>query len=123
MKKSLLNGVIAQVAWAAAAGNKLRVMKQMQQMQCTTVVTLTFTIPLLLYIIVMITAMEIDGSISSPEDLEQAVAIMGSSQLGVELDDSQVSAITAFLHTLTGEQPEVAVPILPASTQDTPRPE
>ena len=56
-------------------------------------------------------------------DLEQAVAIMGSSQLGVELDDSQVSAITAFLHTLTGEQPEVAVPILPASTQDTPRPE
>ena len=56
-------------------------------------------------------------------DLEQAVAIMGSSQLGVELDGSQVSAITAFLHTLTGEQPEVAVPILPASTQDTPRPE
>jgi cytochrome c peroxidase len=55
--------------------------------------------------------------------LEQAVEIMGVSQLGAELSDEDVDAITAFLHTLTGEQPEVEYPILPASTADTPLPE
>lgn len=55
-------------------------------------------------------------------DLEQAVAIMGSSQLGEELNEEEVKAIVAFLHTLTGEQPQVTYPILPASTKDTPRP-
>lgn len=55
-------------------------------------------------------------------DLEEAVAIMGSSQLGQELDSKDVKDITAFLHTLTGEQPQVVYPILPASTKDTPRP-
>lgn len=54
--------------------------------------------------------------------LEEAVALMGTSQLGTELNDTEVKAITAFLHTLTGEQPEVTYPILPASTPDTPRP-
>lgn len=55
-------------------------------------------------------------------ELEEAVAIMGSSQLGHELNDKEVKAITAFLHTLTGEQPKVEYPILPASTKDTPKP-
>ena len=55
-------------------------------------------------------------------DLEQAVAIMGSSQLGHELNTEEVKAITAFLHTLTGEQPRVEYPILPRSTPATPRP-
>lgn len=55
-------------------------------------------------------------------ELEQAVAIMGSSQLGHTLNDDEVQAITAFLHTLTGEQPIVEYPILPPSTADTPRP-
>lgn len=55
-------------------------------------------------------------------DLEEAVAIMGSSQLGHELNDEEGKAITAFLHTLTGEQPRVEYPILPPSTQETPRP-
>jgi len=55
-------------------------------------------------------------------DLEQAVAIMGSSQLGHTLEDNEVTAISAFLHTLTGEQPKVEYPILPPSTKDTPRP-
>ncbi len=54
--------------------------------------------------------------------LEEAVALMGTSQLGTELNESEVKAITAFLHTLTGEQPTVEYPILPASTRDTPRP-
>lgn len=55
-------------------------------------------------------------------DLEQAVAIMGSSQLGHELNSEEVKAITAFLHTLTGDQPRVEYPILPRSTAATPRP-
>ena len=54
--------------------------------------------------------------------LEEAVALMGTSQLGTELNDEEVTAITAFLHTLTGDQPVVVYPTLPASTADTPRP-
>jgi len=54
--------------------------------------------------------------------LEEAVALMGTSQLGTELNNDEVKAITAFLHTLTGEQPTVEYPILPASRPDTPRP-
>lgn len=55
-------------------------------------------------------------------DLEQAVAIMGTSQLGQELNDDETKAITAFLRTLTGDQPKVAYPILPPSTKTTPLP-
>ncbi|MBO9507874.1 cytochrome-c peroxidase [Thalassospira sp. A3_1] len=55
-------------------------------------------------------------------NLEQAVAIMSSSQLGAELDDSQIKAITAFLMTLTGEAPRVEYPILPVSSKTTPKP-
>lgn len=56
-------------------------------------------------------------------ELEQAVAIMGDSQLGRQLNDTEVKAITTFLHSLTGEQPQVAYPILPASTANTPKPD
>ena len=55
--------------------------------------------------------------------LEEAVAVMGVSQLGADLSDQQVDDITAFLRTLTGEIPEVAHPTLPPSTDATPRPE
>lgn len=55
-------------------------------------------------------------------DLKQAVAIMGTSQLGQELKDDEVTKITAFLHALTGKMPAVTVPILPAETDQTPRP-
>ncbi|MDX3895858.1 cytochrome-c peroxidase [Pusillimonas sp.] len=55
-------------------------------------------------------------------DLELAVAIMGSSQLGQELNEDEAKAITAWLHTLTGDQPRVEYPILPPSTAKTPRP-
>ncbi len=55
-------------------------------------------------------------------DLKQAVAIMGSSQLGEELNEEEVGLITAFLGSLTGKMPEVTFPILPAETQETPRP-
>jgi cytochrome c peroxidase len=56
-------------------------------------------------------------------DLEQAVAIMGTSQLGEKLADNEIKAITAFLKTLTGEQPKVTYPILPVETATTPKPE
>lgn len=55
-------------------------------------------------------------------DLNQAVAIMGSAQLGQESNDDEVEKITAFLNALTGKMPEVVYPVLPAETATTPRP-
>lgn len=55
-------------------------------------------------------------------DLEEAVAVMGTSQLGTELKKNEVKAIAAFLRTLTGEQPKVEYPILPVSATTTPKP-
>lgn len=56
-------------------------------------------------------------------DLRQAVAIMGSSQLGAELASEETDAIVSFLNTLTGEQPKVAYPVLPPHTRETPLPD
>ena len=56
-------------------------------------------------------------------DLRQAVAVMGTSQLGQTLTDDEVSKITAYLGSLTGEQPQVTYPILPPSTASTPEPQ
>ena len=56
-------------------------------------------------------------------DLRQAVAIMGTSQLGVQLTDDEIDKITAFLGSLTGDQPKVTFPILPASGAGTPQPQ
>ena len=55
--------------------------------------------------------------------LEQAVAIMGTAQLGKELTSEETGAIAAFLRTLTGEPPRIELPVLPPSTAQTPRPE
>jgi cytochrome c peroxidase len=55
--------------------------------------------------------------------LEEAVAVMGVSQLGADLSEEQVADIATFLRTLTGEIPQVVHPILPPSTDATPRPE
>ncbi|MGX5666236.1 cytochrome-c peroxidase [Rhizobium daejeonense] len=55
-------------------------------------------------------------------NLKQAVAIMGTAQLGEELNDEEVTLIVAFLNTLTGKMPEVSYPVLPAETDSTPRP-
>ena len=56
-------------------------------------------------------------------DLRQAVGVMGTSQLGVQLTDDEIDKITAFLGSLTGEQPKVIYPILPPSGAGTPQPE
>jgi cytochrome c peroxidase len=54
--------------------------------------------------------------------LREAVQIMGTAQLGEELNVKEAEAITLFLKTTTGVQPKVEYPILPASTDTTPHP-
>jgi cytochrome c peroxidase len=56
-------------------------------------------------------------------DLRQAVAVMGSAQLGATLNNEDTEAIVAFLKTLTGDQPRVDYPILPPHTATTPLPD
>lgn len=53
--------------------------------------------------------------------LEQAVETMGRIQLNREFNKDEVSKIVAFLKTLTGDQPDFKLPILPPSNNDTPR--
>ena len=55
-------------------------------------------------------------------DLKVAVQIMGTSQLGTEINDQEADQIVAFLGALTGKMPEVVYPVLPAETLKTPRP-
>ena len=55
-------------------------------------------------------------------DLKVAVQIMGTSQLGTEIDDAEADRIVAFLGALTGKMPEVVYPVLPPETLTTPRP-
>ena len=55
-------------------------------------------------------------------DLKEAVTVMASAQLGAQLDDTQVGQIVAFLGSLTGDQPQIVYPVLPASVATTPHP-
>lgn len=55
--------------------------------------------------------------------LKEAVDIMGRLQLGKRFTDKENAQIVAFLKTLTGEQPQIVLPILPPSTEKTPRPQ
>ncbi len=55
--------------------------------------------------------------------LDEAVRIMARTQLDAPITDQDVDDIVAFLKSLTGEPPQVAVPELPASTDTTPKPE
>jgi cytochrome c peroxidase len=54
--------------------------------------------------------------------LEQAVKIMGDSQLGEQITDKEAAIITEFLKTATGERPKIELPILPTRTDTTPKP-
>lgn len=54
--------------------------------------------------------------------LKDAVAVMGSSQLGMTLSADETERIVAFLGTLTGKQPKVTYPILPPNGEKTPTP-
>ena len=55
--------------------------------------------------------------------LEQAVDIMGRLQLGRTYNDDEIGKIVAFLKTMTGDQPQLTMPILPPSSNATPRPD
>ncbi len=63
-----------------------------------------------------------DGSVW---DLREAVRIMAKVQLNKELTDEQIDYIVAFLNSLTGEIPKEALelPVLPPSTDKTPKPD
>lgn len=60
-----------------------------------------------------------DGAVDT---LTEAVDIMGRLQLGRHFTEEENANIVAFLKTLTGEQPEIVLPILPPSHDNTPRP-
>lgn len=55
--------------------------------------------------------------------LAEAVDIMGKVQLGRTFSADENAKIVAFLKTLTGEQPRIVLPVLPASGDATPRPQ
>nr|VFK57903.1 MAG: cytochrome c peroxidase [Candidatus Kentron sp. UNK]VFK69718.1 MAG: cytochrome c peroxidase [Candidatus Kentron sp. UNK] len=54
--------------------------------------------------------------------LTKAVDIMGRLQLDKKFTADENAEIVAFLKTLTGKQPSFPLPILPPSTDETPRP-
>ena len=54
--------------------------------------------------------------------LAEAVDIMGRIQLGKKFTADENAKVVAFLKTLTGDQPNFTLPILPPSSDKTPRP-
>jgi cytochrome c peroxidase len=54
--------------------------------------------------------------------LGEAVDVMGRLQLGRNFTPAENAQIVAFLKTLTGDQPTFLLPILPPSSDSTPRP-
>ena len=62
-----------------------------------------------------------DGSVAT---LEDAIRMMGEYQVGKKLQPAQIASIKLFLETLTGAIPReyIAVPPLPPSRHDTPKP-
>jgi cytochrome c peroxidase len=55
--------------------------------------------------------------------LTEAVDTMGRLQLGKKFTDAENAQVVAFLKTLTGDQPSFTLPILPPSSDKTPRPQ
>lgn len=55
--------------------------------------------------------------------LTEAVDVMGRLQLGKKFSQEENAKIVAFLKTLTGDQPTFTLPILPPSSDTTPRPD
>jgi cytochrome c peroxidase len=54
--------------------------------------------------------------------LTEAVDVMGRLQLGKKFTKDENAKVVAFLKTLTGDQPNFTMPILPPSSDTTPRP-
>jgi cytochrome c peroxidase len=59
----------------------------------------------------------------SEPDLKKAIDVMAQVQLGQTLTPDETDKIAAFLGSLTGQQPEVAIPQLPASDAKSPPPD
>jgi cytochrome c peroxidase len=55
--------------------------------------------------------------------LSQAVDVMGRLQLGRKFTTEENAKLVAFLITLTGDQPQFKLPVLPPSSDSTPRPQ
>ena len=55
--------------------------------------------------------------------LEQATDIMGQIQLGRHYTEEEIDKIVAFMKTLTGDMPQLTLPMLPPSANETPRPD
>jgi cytochrome c peroxidase len=56
------------------------------------------------------------------DTLAESVEIMGRIQLGRKYSAEENARIVAFLKTLTGDQPRFEIPLLPPSSDRTPRP-
>ncbi len=54
--------------------------------------------------------------------LKEAIQEMGRIQLGVAVSDKDAASIETFLKALDGRKPKVDYPMLPASTETTPKP-
>ena len=61
-------------------------------------------------------------SVIAVNTLTEAVDTMGRLQLGKKFTADENAKIVAFLKTLTGDQPNFTLPILPPDSDKTPRP-
>ncbi len=55
--------------------------------------------------------------------IDEAVKIMGETQLGVTLADKEIKSIVTFLKALDGDMPTITYPKLPAFSATTPKPD
>lgn len=55
--------------------------------------------------------------------LQDAIKEMGSVQLGITINDKDAASIETFLKSLTGTKPNIAYPLLPPSSNTTPKPD
>jgi len=55
-------------------------------------------------------------------DLKEAIVEMGRIQLGIEINKTEATEIETFLKALNGKKGHVMLPMLPASTEKTPKP-
>ena len=56
-------------------------------------------------------------------NLKDAIKEMGRIQLGIKVSDKQAESIKDFFGSLTGKKPDLQMPMLPASTSKTPKPD
>ncbi|HIP55271.1 MAG TPA: cytochrome C biogenesis protein CcsA, partial [Sulfurimonas autotrophica] len=54
--------------------------------------------------------------------LKDAIKEMGRIQLGTKITDKQAESIEAFLEALKGKKPYIKLPVLPATNENTPKP-